>query len=335
MAKKKTKSKKPGPRSKPSITVKDLSTAVVVTKQRSPRTKYTDPIKAYLHDIKDLPLLSLEEEKELSQRIAKGDKKARIKMIQANLRLVVSIAKKYNRLGLSFSDLIEEGNLGLMKGVERYDSRHGYRFSTYASWWIKQAIIRAIANQAKTIRIPVYMVEIINRLRKTTQRLTQKLGRRPTDFELSRSLKETVEKIRVIKSILQNPSSLNEPIGLNGTGQLINIVEDGESVSPLKKVSALVQHERIMNLLDKLTRREAEIVKLRFGLGKYEPHTLEETGRKFRITRERVRQIEASIIKKLKHYIIQEEKECETMQYQEGLKKQGGRHVKRRAKSKD
>jgi len=300
----------------------------VITRKTEPQTKYSGTIKAYLHDIKDLSLLCLEEEKELAERIKKGDKKARLKMINANLRLVVSIAKRYNRLGLSFSDLIEEGNLGLMKAVDRYNSHHGYRFSTYASWWIKQAIIRSIANHGKTIRIPVYMVETINRMRKTTARLTQKLGHIPTDFELSRSLKTSLKKIRIIKSILQNPSSLNEPIGLNGTGQLINIVEDEEGVSPLKEVSAFVDHERIMNLLDKLTRREAEIVKLRFGLDGSEPHTLEETGRKFRITRERVRQIEASIIKKLKHYITQEEKEGED-------KIEGMEHDKRRTKSKN
>ena len=295
-------------------------------KKAEVNTKYSDPIKSYLHDIKDLPLLSIEEEKDMAQRIDKGDKKARLKMIQANLRLVVSIAKRYNKLGLSFSDLIEEGNLGLLKAVDRYNSRHGYRFSTYASWWIKQAIIRAIANQGKTIRIPVYMVEIVNRLRKTTQRLTQKLGRIPTDLELSKALKTTIEKIKIFKSIIQNPTSLSEPTGLDGIGQLINIVEDEESISPLKEVSALVEHERIMNLLDKLTRREAEIVKLRFGLGDHEPHTLEDTGRKFRITRERVRQIEASIIKKLKHYITQEDK---------GADERRENHDKRRIKSKD
>lgn len=304
------------------------------------RANRSDPIKGYLHDIKNLPLLTLEEEKKLAKGIKKGDKDARLKMIQANLRLVVSIAKRYTKLGLSFSDLVEEGNLGLMKAVDRYNHRRGYRFSTYASWWIKQAIIRAIANQGKTIRIPVYMIEIINRLRKKTERLTQKLGRIPTDYELSRALKMNIEKVKVIKSITQNPSSLNEPIGIDGSGQLMNLVENEESTSPLKEVSAVVEHERIMKLLEKLSRREAEIVKLRFGLDGYELHTLEDTGRKFNITRERVRQIEASIIKKLKHYITQEEKECDTNlsvlhRSKTDARKKGERHAKRRAKRKD
>lgn len=276
--------------------------------EEATRTRYTDPIKVYLHEIKNLPLLTVEEEKQLAERIKKGDKGARLKMIQSNLRLVVSIAKKYTRLGLSFPDLVEEGNLGLLKAVDRYNYRRGYRFSTYASWWIKQSIIRAIANQGKTIRIPVYMVEIVNRLRKTTDKLTQRLGRLPSDGEVAKALKTNMKRVRGIKSIIQNPTSLNEPIGEDGTAQLINLVEDEESMSPLKEVSALIEHERIMNLLDRLTKREAEIVKFRFGLGVYEPHTLEETGHKFGITRERVRQIEGAIIKKLKHYMVQEEK---------------------------
>lgn len=286
-----------------------------------------DPIKFYLQEIKSLPLLSGKEEKELAKRIKKGDKEARLKMIQANLRLVVSIAKRYTKLGLSFSDLVEEGNLGLMKAVERYNFQHGYRFSTYASWWIKQSIIRAIANQAKTIRIPVYMVELINRMRKVTEGLTQKLGRHPTDREIAKALKIGIGKIRIIQTIIQPPSSLNEPIGTDGSGQLINLVEDEESISPAKEVSALVEHERIMNLLNRLTKREAEIVKLRFGLDGYEPHTLEETGRKFNITRERVRQIENSIIKKLKLYISQEESGTDI--------KKGESHVRRRTKRKN
>ncbi len=287
-----------------------------------------DPIKVYLHEIKSLPLLNLEEEKELAERIKKGDKKARIKLIQGNLRLVVSIAKRYTRLGLSFLDLIEEGNLGLMKAVDRYNPHRGYRFSTYASWWIKQAIIRAVANQGKTIRVPVYMVEIINRLRKATERLTQKLGRLPTDYELSKALKTSARRIRIIKSITQNPTSLSGRIGEDGAGELINLVEDEESISPLKEVSALVEHERIVSLLNKLNKREAEIVKLRFGLDRNEPHTLEETGHKFGITRERVRQIEASIIKKLKYYMTHEEKEKE-------ISKEGKKHGRRRIKGKD
>jgi RNA polymerase primary sigma factor len=288
-------------------------------------TAYTDPIKAYLDDIKQLPLLSVEEEKALAKKIKQHDRESRDKMIQANLRLVVSIAKRYTKLGLSFSDLVEEGNLGLMKAVDRYNLHRGYRFSTYASWWIKQAIIRAIANQGKTIRIPVYMIETINRLRKTTERLTQKLNRLPIDRELAKSLRISTERVKAIKSIIQNPTSLNEPIGEGG--ELQSLIENEDSISPLKEVTLLVEQERITNLLNNLTKREAEIVKMRFGLGDYEPHTLEETGRKFHITRERVRQIEAAIIKKLKHHIAEEERGVEI--------KEGDKHARRRTKSKD
>jgi RNA polymerase primary sigma factor len=256
----------------------------------------------------------------------------------------VSIAKKYTRLGLSFSDLVEEGNLGLMKAVDRYDYKKGYRFSTYASWWIKQSIIRAIANQGKTIRIPVYMVEIVNRLRKATEKLTQKLDRLPTDFELAKAMKISIKKARLIKLITQNPSSLNEPIGIDGRGQLMNILEDEESVSPLAEVTTMVDNERIKNLLERLNDREAEIMKLRFGLDGYNVHTLEEVGKKFNITRERVRQIEAAIIKKLKLYIAQEEKGTEIINapLKEGgpgkpaqIKKRRKRHVRGRAKTKN
>lgn len=305
------------------------------------RTGVSDPIKVYLREIKNFPLLTLEEERHLARKIKTGDTDARLKMIQGNLRLVVSIAKRYTRLGLSFSDLVEEGNLGLMKAVDRYNYKRGYRFSTYASWWIKQAIIRAIANQGKTIRIPVYMVEIVNRLRKATEKMTQALDHLPTDFELAKAMKLNIKKVRLIKLITQNPSSLNEPIGIDGTGQLMNILEDEESVSPLAEVTTMVDNERIRNLLEKLNDREAEIMKLRFGLDGYDVHTLEETGRKFNITRERVRQIEAAIIKKLKLYITQEEKGTDTIktavkeEKPVQIKKRRKKHVRRRAKTKN
>lgn len=272
------------------------------------KTTYSDPMKAYLKELKLLSLLSVEEEKALAEKVKKGDKEARLKMIQANLRLVISVAKRYTNLGLPISDLIEEGNLGLMKAVDRYDTRRGYRFSTYAIWWIKQAVIRALASQGKTIRVPVYMVEIINRLRKTTHRLSQKLGRSPTDHELARAMKMELVKIRIIKEIIQNPSSLEKPVGDEGSGQLLNLIADDKNASPLLELASLLQHEKIMNLLKELPPRTAKIINLRYGLDGVSPHTLEETGRKFGITRERVRQIEESAMRKLKSHMTGEKK---------------------------
>lgn len=277
-------------------------------KEESDELPYTNPIKAYLKEVKALPLLSLEEEIILAKKIKNGDKEARIKLIQANLRLVISVAKRYTHMGLPLSDLIEEGNLGLMKAVDRYDPTRGYRFSTYATWWIKQSIMRALANQGKTIRVPVYLAEIMGRLRKANERLAQKLGRAPSDRELSKVLKTDVKKIKMIKNITTNPSSLESPIGEGGTGQLINLIADEGNVSPLTELSLLIQHERITALLERLSSREAEIISLRFGLNNQKSFTLEETGHKFGITRERVRQIEAAVIKKIKIYYAEAEK---------------------------
>lgn len=297
---------------------------------RDLKTTYSDPMKAYLKEIKLLPLLTFKEEKALAERVKQGDKEARRNMIQANLRLVISVAKRYTNLGLPLSDLIEEGNLGLMKAVDRYDTRRGYRFSTYAIWWIKQAIIRALANQGKTIRVPVYMAEIINRLRKTTHRLSQKLGRSPSNSELARSMKTEVEKVRIMKEIIQSPSSLEKPVGDEGTGQLLNLIADEKNASPLHELSSLIQHERIMNLLKDLPPRMAKIISLRYGLEGVSPHTLEETGHKFGITRERVRQIEGSAMRKLKSQITQEEKGLTPIKVSRGGKKNDKRKTKRK-----
>lgn len=266
-----------------------------------------DAFDIYFKDIKNLPLLSFEEEKKLAERIEKGDKAAKDKMIQANLRLVVSIAKRYTKLGLAFSDVVEEGNFGLMKAVDRYNFRHGYRFSTYASWWIKQAIIGAITNQGKTVRIPAYMVEEIARLHKATGRLTQNLGRPPTDHKIAKELKIKVERVKIIKSIIQNTVSLNEPIGEDDTEQLGNLVGDEKSIFPPKEVSNQIEHERLMNYLDRLPSRKAKILKYKYGLDDNEPHSFEATGRKFGITGERVRQIEASIIREFQEFRMLEE----------------------------
>ncbi len=268
-----------------------------------------DAIKLYLKAIKDIPLLTSEEEKSLARKIRKGSSIARKRMIQSNLRLVINIAKRYSRLGVPMMDLIEEGNLGLMKAVKKYNPNKGYRFSTYAAWWIKQYITRAIANQGKTIRIPVYMTEIINRWRKVTERLTQKLGRKPKLKEVAKKMRLSAKKVKRISEIATKVSSLDAPIGEEGTGQFMDLIEDETSISPMDRISDIFRKERIEKLLEKMNERERRILDLRFGLSDGVIHTLGETAKYFGITRERVRQIEGAAMNKLRTYILQQQAE--------------------------
>ena len=265
-----------------------------------------DAIKLYLRAIKDIPLLTAEEEKSLACKIKRGNAPARRKMIQSNLRLVINIAKRYAKLGVPMMDLIEEGNLGLIKAVKKYNPHKGYRFSTYAAWWIKQYITRAIANQGKTIRIPVYMTEIINRWKRITEQLTQKYGRKPKTKEIAKKMRLSMRKVREISEVATKISSLDAPIGDDGTGQFMDLIEDSSSVSPMDNVTETLRHERVDRLLERMNEREKKILDLRFGLNDGTTHTLGETAKFFGITRERVRQIESVALEKLRAYIMQQ-----------------------------
>jgi len=265
-----------------------------------------DAIKLYLRAIKDTPLLTPAEEISLAKKIRQGNVHARKRMIQANLRLVVSIAKRYSKLGVPMMDLIEEGNLGLMKSVKKYNPYKGYRFSTYSAWWIKQYITRAIANQGKTIRIPVYMTEIINRWKRVTEQLAQKYGRKPKTKEVAKIMKLSMKKIHEISETATKVSSLDAPIGEEGTGQFIDLIEDEFSSSPTDYVTDSMRKERVFQLLDRMNEREKKILNLRFGLSDGTTHTLGETAKVFGITRERVRQIESAALEKLRVFIMQQ-----------------------------
>ena len=260
-----------------------------------------DPIRMYLKEIGKIPLLSTEEEIELAKRMEKGDEEARKKLAEANLRLVVSIAKRYAGRGMQFLDLIQEGNLGLIKAVEKFDYRKGYKFSTYATWWIRQAITRAIADQARTIRIPVHMVETINRLIRTSRQMVQELGREPTPEELAKKLDMPVERVREIKKISQDPVSLETPIGDEEDSHLGDFIQDDNVMVPADQATFTLLHEQLMESLETLTEREQQVLRLRFGLDDGRPRTLEEVGRVFHVTRERIRQIEAKALRKLRH----------------------------------
>ena len=261
----------------------------------------SDPIRMYLKEIGKIPLLSTEEEIELAKRMEKGDEEARKKLAEANLRLVVSIAKRYAGRGMQFLDLIQEGNLGLIKAVEKFDYRKGYKFSTYATWWIRQAITRAIADQARTIRIPVHMVETINRLIRTSRQMVQELGREPTPEELAKKLDMPVERVREIKKISQDPVSLETPIGEEEDSHLGDFIQDDNVMVPADQATFTLLHEQLMESLETLTEREQQVLRLRFGLDDGRPRTLEEVGRVFHVTRERIRQIEAKALRKLRH----------------------------------
>jgi RNA polymerase primary sigma factor len=260
-----------------------------------------DPIKMYLKEIGKTPLLKFADEIDLAKKYEKGDKEAKDKLTKANLRLVVSIAKKYLGRRLSFLDLIQEGNKGLIRGVEKYDWRRGYKFSTYATWWIRQAITRAIADQSRTIRIPVHMVDHINRFYKTQRRLTQKLGREPTVKETAKEMLMTIPEIENLMKISQQPRSLSTPIGDDKEATLEQFVADTNQPSLYDKVSRELLKDALNKVLETLSPREKKVLMMRFGLEDGKPKTLEEVGKEFKVTRERIRQIEAKAIRKLKH----------------------------------
>lgn len=260
-----------------------------------------DPVRMYLKEIGKVPLLSAEEEIELSKRIEKGDKEAKRRLAEANLRLVVSIAKKYVGRGMLFLDLIQEGNLGLMKAVEKFDFRKGFKFSTYATWWIRQAITRAIADQARTIRIPVHMVETINKLVRVQRQLLQELGHDPSPEEIAEEMEMPVEKVREIMKIAQEPVSLETPIGEEEDSHLGDFIPDEDAQAPADAAAYLLLKEQLEDVLETLTPREEKVLRLRFGLDDGKPRTLEEVGQVFGVTRERIRQIEAKALRKLRH----------------------------------
>ena len=260
-----------------------------------------DPVKVYLKDIGKVALLSTEEEAELAEKMMQGDEWAKKRLSEANLRLVVSIAKRYVGRGMHLLDLIQEGNLGLMKAVEKFDYTKGFKFSTYATWWIRQAITRAIADQARTIRIPVHMVETINKLIKISRQLLQDLGREPTPEEIAEAMGITVEKVVEIQTIAQDPVSLETPIGEEEDSNLGTFIEDEKSASPSDVVAFAMLKKQLISILDTLTPREEKVLRLRYGIDDGKPRTLEEVGKEFNVTRERIRQIEAKALRKLRH----------------------------------
>lgn len=266
-----------------------------------------DPIRLYLKDIKNIPLLSAEEELTLARRIRRGDTAARRQMIQANLRLVISIAKRYSNLGVPLADLIEEGNLGLMRAVQKFNPSKGYRFSTYAAWWIKQFVLRAIANQGKTVRIPVYMVDIISRYRKVTERLSQRLGRKPEPPEVARAMRLPVKKVEAIEELTAQPASLDAPVGDEGTAQFLDLIEKAGATSTKDELVELLTREKVTDLLQHLTDRERAILMLRYGLQDGVTYTLGETAKQLGLTRERVRQIQSAAERKLHAYLKAQE----------------------------
>lgn len=260
-----------------------------------------DPVRMYLKEIGKIPLLTTEAEIALAKRMELGDKEAGKRLAEANLRLVVSIAKRYVGRGMQFLDLIQEGNLGLIKAVEKFDYTKGYKFSTYATWWIRQAITRAIADQARTIRIPVHMVESINRLIRVSRQLLQELGREPFPEEIAERMEIPVERVREIMKISQEPVSLETPVGEEEDSHLGDFIQDDNVTVPQDAAAFTLLHEQLMEVLDTLTEREQKVLKLRFGLVDGRPRTLEEVGKEFHVTRERIRQIEAKALRKLRH----------------------------------
>ena len=260
-----------------------------------------DPVRMYLKEIGRIPLLSSEEEIELAKRMEEGEEDAKKKLSEANLRLTVSIAKRYSGRGMQFLDLIQEGNLGLIKAVEKFDYRKGYKFSTYATWWIRQSITRAIADQARTIRIPVHMVETMNRVNRTSRRLLQEYGREPTPEEIAEAMNLPVERVLEISKISQEPVSLETPIGEEEDSHLGDFIQDEHIPVPADEAAHTLLREQLEKVMDTLSEREQKVLALRFGLEDGKPHTLEEVGREFQVTRERIRQIEAKALRKLRH----------------------------------
>ena len=260
-----------------------------------------DPVKIYLKEIGRVPLLSMEEEKQLAERMAQGDTNAKKRLCEANLRLVVSIAKKFVGRGMQFLDLIQEGNLGLLKAVEKFDYNKGFKFSTYATWWIRQAITRAIADQARTIRIPVHMVETITKVKKASSQLLHETGHDPTTEEIAERLEMPVERIQEIIRIAQDPVSLETPIGEEEDSHLGDFIQDDDAPAPADAASLMLLKEQLNEVLSTLSDREARVLRLRFGLEDGRARTLEEVGKEFDVTRERIRQIEAKALRKLRH----------------------------------
>ncbi|MDD3904972.1 MAG: sigma-70 family RNA polymerase sigma factor [Candidatus Omnitrophica bacterium] len=269
-----------------------------------------DAIRLYLKDIKKLPLLTAEEEITLANKIKRGDKAARAKMIQSNLRLVINIAKKYSHLGVSMLDLIEEGNMGLMKAVEKFNPKKGYRFSTYAAWWIRQYISRAIANQGKTVRMPVYIIELLMRFKKIQDHLTNSLKRKPRLNEIAKKMGLPMKRAKQLHKMVSGTSSLNAPVGEEGSTEFLDLIEDENMVSAVDELSNFLTQERINLLLEKMSKREQKILSLRFGLKDGVSHTLRDTAKHFGITRERVRQIESAAMRKMREMMLQQEREA-------------------------
>lgn len=267
-----------------------------------------DPIKAYLKDIRHIPLLKPEEEISLAKRIKRGDKKAREQMIRSNLRLVINIAKKYMNLGIPLSDLIEEGNIGLMRAVDKFDPSRGFRFSTYAAWWIKQAISRSIIDQGKMIRIPVYMNEEIAKCKKVTEALAHKLKRKPRASEVAKRMQMGVDKIREINQWVSKMSSLDAPIGEDGEGQVKDLIEDENLITPDQELETFFNKERAQELLEMMSKRERQILDMRFGISSGNRYTLAAIAKKMGVSRERIRQLESAAIKKLRKIINQQER---------------------------
>lgn len=260
-----------------------------------------DPVRMYLREIGRIPLLTYDQELELAKKVLEGDEEAKQKLAESNLRLVVSIAKKYVGRGMLFLDLIQEGNMGLIKAVEKFDYTKGFKFSTYATWWIRQAITRAIADQARTIRIPVHMVETINKLIRTSRHLLQQLGREPTQEEIAKEMEIPIEKVMEIQKIAQDPVSLETPIGEEDDSHLGDFIQDDDSPAPQDSAAYTLLKEQLEEVMQTLTPREAKVLKLRFGLEDGKARTLEEVGKEFMVTRERIRQIEAKALRKLRH----------------------------------
>lgn len=267
-----------------------------------------ESLKAYLKDIRDIPLLTPKEEFELAKKVKRGDKEARKQMIRANLRIVINIAKRYAYFGLPLMDLIEEGNMGLMRAVDKFNPLRGFRFSTYSAWWIRQAIGRAISDQSRLIRLPVYMGETIYKWKKANESLSQKLGRLPNDDELAKAMKVTVKKLKQVSSWVSRTSSLEAPIGEEGEDKVRDMVEDTNAESPQEKISKVMDRERISGLLDHMTERERRILDLRFGLQDEKQHTLAQIAKKLKVSRERIRQIEKMALKKLRKLVSAQEK---------------------------
>ena len=264
---------------------------------------YSDNINTYLKEISRQPLLTFEEEVHLAKQMEKGDQEARKKLIISNLRLVVSVANKYLHYGLPLLDLIEEGNLGLIKAVDKFDYKKGYKFSTYATWWIRQSISRFLANYGRTIRIPVYMTENVIKYKQASQRLYKEWGRKPTIEEIAVELEVSTEEVAELHKYSQKITSLEAAVGTGDTAELGTMIEDTQSIDPVDIVARVFRDQKLMQMLDQLTQREADILQFRYGLADGDPHTLKETGQRFGLTRERIRQIEGKAIKKLRRYI--------------------------------